>query len=69
MRPLSHSPQVLTIHGTDDEVIPVADAQKFAQCIRTHQLQIVQGADHRFKNNPAAAQQAVKKAVEFLTSG
>lgn len=38
--------RVLTVHGSADEVFPVADASEFAQIIPNHKLHIVLGADH-----------------------
>ena len=33
--------RVLTVHGSDDEVIPVADAMEFDKIIPNHKLHIV----------------------------
>ncbi|KAM7276937.1 hypothetical protein ACFE04_018803 [Oxalis oulophora] len=38
--------RVLTVHGSDDEIIPVGDALEFAKIIPNHELKIVQGANH-----------------------
>lgn len=40
---------VLTIHGTQDTVIPVEDASKWQQHIKSHQLHLIEGGDHNFK--------------------
>lgn len=37
---------ILTIHGSEDEIVPSQDALEFAKLI-THKLHIV-GADHRY---------------------
>ncbi|CAM9472319.1 unnamed protein product [Choristocarpus tenellus] len=45
--------EVLTIHGTEDEIIPVADASDFAQAVGcSHELVVVPGATHRFATPP-----------------
>lgn len=41
--------EVLTVHGTNDSVIPVADANKWQQYVKSHQLCLVEGGDHNFK--------------------
>ncbi|XP_062091043.1 uncharacterized protein LOC133797224 isoform X2 [Humulus lupulus] len=38
--------RVLTVHGSEDEIIPVKDAHEFAKIIPDHKLHIVEGADH-----------------------
>lgn len=40
--------RVLTVHGSEDEVIPVADAKVFAKIIPNHQLKIIEGANHGY---------------------
>lgn len=60
--------EVLTIHGTADTTIPVEDAHSFAKAIATHTLSLVDGADHNFRN-PAHAEVAIKRIVEYLTRG
>lgn len=41
--------QVLTIHGSADEIVPAEDAQEFAKRIPKHTLRIIEGADHNYK--------------------
>ena len=46
--------RVLLLHGTDDTVIPVEDAQTFHGILQEHKmaecsLHLVQGADHNYK--------------------
>lgn len=40
--------RVLTIHGTEDEFVPVEDAYEFDKHIQNHKLRIVEGADHEY---------------------
>ncbi|CAN8278076.1 unnamed protein product [Cochlearia groenlandica] len=54
---------VLTVHGSDDEVIPVEDAMEFAKIIPNHKLEIVEGADHCYTKHQS---QMVSKVVEFV---
>lgn len=60
--------EVLTIHGTADPTIPVEDAHSYAKVISTHTLTLVEGADHSFRN-AAHADIAIKRIVDYLTSG
>ncbi|KAF8034132.1 hypothetical protein BT93_C0415 [Corymbia citriodora subsp. variegata] len=43
--------RVLTVHGSADQIIPVADALEFAKIIPNHKLQIVEGADHCYSSH------------------
>ncbi|KAH6818317.1 alpha/beta-Hydrolases superfamily protein [Perilla frutescens var. frutescens] len=43
--------RVLTVHGSADDVIPVDDALEFAKIIPNHQLEIIEGADHKFSSH------------------
>eukprot|EP00803_Ostreobium_quekettii_P008835 evm.model.scf_872.5 EVM.evm.TU.scf_872.5 scf_872:56295-58275(-) len=56
---------VLTIHGSADDRNPVAEAHKFS-AIRSHDVAIIDGADHDFSNLEHGAA-LVDKLVEFLT--
>ncbi|CAD7703188.1 unnamed protein product [Ostreobium quekettii] len=58
---------VLTIHGSADAIIPVAEAHKFS-AIRSHDVVIIDGADHNFSNLEHGAA-LVDKLVEFLMRG
>ncbi|XP_042458035.1 uncharacterized protein LOC122042142 [Zingiber officinale] len=40
--------RVLTVHGSEDDVVPHEDAFEFDKLIINHKLQIIEGADHRF---------------------
>lgn len=55
--------EVLTIHGSADDTIPLADAEEFDRHISHHTLKIVDGADHRFSQHKDAF---VPLAAEFL---
>ncbi|CAN8278072.1 unnamed protein product [Cochlearia groenlandica] len=54
---------VLTIHGSEDELIPVEDAKEFAKIIPNHKLEIVEGADHSYTKHQS---EMVSKVVEFV---
>ncbi|XAR67154.1 Feruloyl esterase [Bertholletia excelsa] len=43
--------RVLTVHGSNDEVIPVEDAKEFAKIIPNHKLHIIEGADHGYSSH------------------
>ncbi|GER51429.1 alpha/beta-Hydrolases superfamily protein [Striga asiatica] len=43
--------RVFTVHGSLDEIVPVGDAIEFSKIIPNHQLQIIDGADHRFSSH------------------
>ena len=53
--------KVLTIHGSEDETIPVADAHEFDKVLLNNELVVVEGATHRFATEPE--QEAVMKAL------
>ncbi|XP_009149895.1 uncharacterized protein LOC103873226 [Brassica rapa] len=55
--------RVLTVHGSDDEVITVEDAKEFANIIPNHKLEIVEGADHRYTDHQS---QLVSIVMEFI---
>ncbi|KAH0893417.1 hypothetical protein HID58_055846, partial [Brassica napus] len=58
--------RVLTVHGSDDEVITVEDAKEFAKIIPNHKLEIVEGADHRYTGHQS---QLVSIVMEFIKTG
>nr|GFA06195.1 alpha/beta hydrolase fold protein [Tanacetum cinerariifolium] len=43
--------KVLTIHGSEDEIIPVEDGLEFAKIIPNHKLHIIEGADHCYNKH------------------
>ncbi|CAH8366875.1 unnamed protein product [Eruca vesicaria subsp. sativa] len=55
--------RVLTVHGSEDEVIPVSDAKEFAKIIPNHKLEIVEGADHCYTKHQS---ELVSTAIEFI---
>lgn len=57
--------RVLTVHGTEDETIPVQDAYEFAKIIPNHKLHIINGANHCYTSHQAELASAV---VDFITS-
>ncbi|KAK6120412.1 hypothetical protein DH2020_045892 [Rehmannia glutinosa] len=62
--------RVLTVHGSEDEIIPVEDALEFAKIIPNHQLQIIEGADHRYSSHQDELASAVLRFIkECLQSG
>lgn len=62
--------KVLTIHGEEDETIPVADAQEFDRHVAQHELVIVEGAGHSFLRDPerAAVIEALGRYLEDVGS-
>lgn len=56
---------VLTIHGSADDTVPVADAEEFDRHITHHTLKILDGANHNFTEHQDAV---VQLAAEFLLS-
>ncbi|XP_023642032.1 uncharacterized protein LOC17891608 [Capsella rubella] len=55
--------KVLTVHGSDDTVVPVGDAEEFAKVIQNHKLVIVEGANHGYTKHQ---KQLVSTVVEFI---
>ena len=43
--------RVLTIHGSEDETIPVTDAFEFDKLITNHVLHVMDGADHCYNSH------------------
>ena len=39
---------MLVVHGTEDDVIPIADADDIAASSQNVEMLLVEGADHRF---------------------
>ncbi|KAG7641331.1 Alpha/Beta hydrolase fold [Arabidopsis suecica] len=54
--------KVLTVHGSDDTVVPGEDAKEFAKVIPNHKLEIVEGANHGYTKHQ---KELVSIAVEF----
>ncbi|CAL9223633.1 unnamed protein product [Arabidopsis halleri] len=55
--------KVLTVHGSDDTVVPVEDAKEFATVIPNHKLEIVEGANHGYTKHQ---KELVSIVVEFI---
>ncbi|KAI3896432.1 hypothetical protein MKX03_008594 [Papaver bracteatum] len=55
--------RVFTVHGSQDDLVPVEDAFEFAKIIRNHKLYIVEGADHVFDNHQG---ELVEVVVNFI---
>ncbi|KAL6226698.1 hypothetical protein ACLB2K_000659 [Fragaria x ananassa] len=55
--------RVLTVHGSEDDVIPVGDALEFAKIIPNHKLQVIQGADHYYSDHQAKLASSI---LDFL---
>ena len=72
---VKHIPQtlpILTIHGLNDEVVPVTDAALIASLIPNHTLRLIPNANHNFsskhENDGAvtASSQLVDRVLEWL---
>ncbi|XP_073129528.1 putative uncharacterized protein YDL057W isoform X2 [Henckelia pumila] len=50
-RPIPLSCRVLTVHGKEDEIVPIEDAIEFSTQIKNHTLCIVEGADHEYSKH------------------
>ncbi|KAL1922120.1 uncharacterized protein VTP21DRAFT_10762 [Calcarisporiella thermophila] len=58
------STSVLTCHGTQDRFVSITDATEFANCIPTHSLRILPGADHNFSGR--YGQQVVDIILDYF---
>ncbi|KAK1603190.1 hypothetical protein QYE76_016560 [Lolium multiflorum] len=58
--------RVLTVHGSDDDVVPSEDAIEFHKYISNHELHIIEGADHRYSSHQLELANIV---VKFARSG
>ncbi|XP_073042573.1 putative uncharacterized protein YDL057W isoform X1 [Primulina eburnea] len=50
-RTIPLSCRVLTVHGTEDEIVPIEDAVELSTKIKNHTLHIVEGADHEYSKH------------------
>ncbi|KAI8799323.1 tyrosine phosphatase family-domain-containing protein [Cladochytrium replicatum] len=55
---------ILTIHGTDDALVPVADAADFASNLPNSALHIIRGGDHFFMNEHANV--VIRTTIDWL---
>lgn len=58
--------KILTIHGKEDETIPVADAQSFADRLPGGHICVIDGADHNY-SKPEHAEKLIELLVDFFT--
>ncbi|VFQ83027.1 unnamed protein product [Cuscuta campestris] len=58
--------RVLTVHGSNDEIIPVEDAFEFNKVVPNHELKIIEGANHDYKVEQDELAYAV---VSFIKEG
>ncbi|CEP02976.1 unnamed protein product (mitochondrion) [Plasmodiophora brassicae] len=56
--------RVLTVHGTDDDVVHISDAHALSRCIANHDLITIEGADHVFSRGSDVAM--MDAIVEWL---
>lgn len=59
--------RVITVHGHEDETIPVRDAHSFAELLPGKQLKVVSGADHNFSQKEHT-DQLIAVLLEFFTA-
>lgn len=57
--------RVLTVHGSEDEIIPVEDAFEFAKVIPNHKLHIVEGANHCYAAHQEVLASVVVDFIKF----
>lgn len=58
--------RVLTVHGSDDDVVPSEDALEFDKYICNHKLHVIEGADHRYAFHQLELANIV---IKFIRSG
>ena len=61
---LDHADDILILHGTKDEVVPISSVERFAED-NVIEFIPVENADHRFQN-PACMEIATKAALQFF---
>ena len=61
---IDYADDILILHGTKDEVIPIEESRAFAEN-NVIEFIPVENADHRFQN-PASMEFATKKVLEFF---
>lgn len=55
--------RLLTVHGSEDEVVPVKEAFECDKCVPNHTLQIIDGADHMYSKHERHLADSV---IEFI---
>ncbi|XP_068647815.1 putative uncharacterized protein YDL057W isoform X2 [Aristolochia californica] len=58
--------RVLTVHGSEDEIVPVSAALEFAKLIPNHKLHIIEGANHVYNSHQVELASIV---LDFLRTG
>ncbi|KAL9667761.1 hypothetical protein QQ045_002126 [Rhodiola kirilowii] len=58
--------RVLIVHGSEDELVPVADALEFSKLIRNHKLRVIEGGDHEFSSHK---NELVATVLNFIIAG
>lgn len=56
---------VLIVHGDRDDIVPLSDVQAFVKTQKRVTLEILHGADHRFKN-PGEMEQIIERTKKHL---
>ena len=62
------SARTLTVHGTGDTVIPVADAHSYAELVPLHTLRTIDDADHNYTTEGSRLLM-ITTVVEWLSKG
>eukprot|EP00250_Pteridium_aquilinum_P011281 c19963_g1_i1 orf=262-1098(+) len=64
LRSIPSSCRVMTVHGSKDETVSFEEAEDFERLISNHTLQIIDGADHYFRQHQRALVSIVAKFVK-----
>lgn len=72
--PLTHvrpgAPPFLIVHGTADRFVPLVQSRRFADALAAHgvpvDLRALDGADHMWRDDPAAAREAFAVSRDFV---
>lgn len=54
------------VHGTDDTYISVNDSIKYSALMKNAKLEIIEGAEHGFHDNPKDSEKAGRATVKFF---
>ena len=57
---------VLIVHGSDDEIVPIAYSRRAAKVFPQTRLEVIEGAGHSFRG--AALERSAQLVLDFLTS-
>ncbi|KAG9455732.1 hypothetical protein H6P81_000240 [Aristolochia fimbriata] len=58
--------RVLTVHGSEDEIVPVSGALEFSKLIPNHKLHIIEGGNHGFTSH---LDELASTVVDFIREG